>query len=168
MRSLARITTGVMLAAGLVTISSVPSHAQVRVNQTCTIAINFTLSNPLTLVASGTYTRGYFANCTNVNVSSTPVVGLSAEAHSGSITGSVNGTCAVALLGGNPLLGGNGDWRNGAGLLIGGSVIVAGSATPLTTDVLYTEVDVMLPDAGLPCLGETHATGVQGVNDTVL
>lgn len=136
------------------------AHANTLLNQTCTGSVNIQFTPFLSTVYNGPYDRGYFFNCTDVILTSPTGVQLVPSAHSNRIFGFASGTCAAAVL------SGSGDFQNGVGILIGGSVIVAASATPLSPNLAYAEVDVMNPN-GVPCLSETAANDLLAANDTV-
>ena len=162
-RSVARATVGLVLAVAPVVLSGAPAvHANTQVNETCIISgETMTFFPILSTVYNGPYARNWTnSTCTDVVVTTNPLgVQLPMFSGPGSSGGSASGTCLVAVLSG-------GDWRNGAGVLIGGSVDVDASAFPLTSDIAFTQVDVMVP-SGIPCLTEHSATG-DGVNDTIL
>jgi hypothetical protein len=163
MRSLVRTIVGLLLAVAPITFSAASvAHADTRLNETCVIqSTNIAFTGVLTTIYNGPYTRASTATCTDIVVTSpTPGVQVPSRTTAGTAAGHASGSCAAAVL------NGGGDWRNGAGVLIGGSVIVAGSAFPLTGDIAFTEVDALVP-SGIPCLTETSASGL-GVNDTVL
>jgi hypothetical protein len=159
MRSFARIAAGLLAAAVPLVVSGAPAaHADTLLNQTCTGTVSFTFTPFLSAVYNAPYERAYNATCDSLVVIAGPGVQLQSAPHAGVVVGQGSGTCATLVL--------TGDYRNGVGLLIGGSVVVAGSAFPLTGDLAFAEVDVMTPQ-GIPCLSETGASGVS-FNDTVL
>ena len=178
----ARIAAGLVVAAVPVVLSGASvAHADTLLNQTCVGSVNIQFGvGPLpgtgygtTVLGPGpidslTYDRGYFVNCQDAVLTDPPLgVQLPTEAHSGRVFGNVFGGCVAALL------NGGGDFRNGEGILIGGSVIVAGSTLLETGDVAFAEVDAMVPQdrfgaLGIPCLTETAGADLLAVNDTVL
>ena len=160
MRSLARIAAGLVVAAVPIALSgSSSAHAATRVDSLCTGSMTMTFNPFLTTVYNGPYGRTYGGTCDAVDLLNPPGVQVVPNIPYGSsLTGNASGTCAAAVL--------TGDFRGGVGVLIGGSVVVAGSAIPLTGDVAFTEVAVLVPTE-IPCLSETSATG-PSIDNTVL
>lgn len=166
MKRLARVAVGLAMAATPLALSGAPAvHADTLLDQVCTTNVTLIFDAPpiLTFVYDGVYTRDFAHTCTNV-VLTNPNPGVQVQpgpTGAGQAMGTASGGCVAALL------TGGGDFRNGAGVLIGGTVLVAGSAFPLTNDIAFAEVDLLVNQDGIPCLTEHTASG-PGVNDTVL